>query len=148
MHIRRMTLDDMSQVIAIETGAHKNPWTEAIFRTCVERGYRCWVLEVDRQVIGYALALQHVDEDHLLNLAIVPKMQQKGYGQHLLQHMIADAKSLEGVRRILLEVRISNTPAIQLYEKNGFLQMSLRKNYYQAGDKREHALVYLLQFEN
>ena len=47
-----------------------------------------------------------------------------------------------GAEQAFLEVRVSNDPAIKLYESNGFRQVGRRKHYYPAGDVREDALVY------
>ena len=81
-----------------------------------------------------------LDEAHLLNLSVAKPHQGRGLGRMLLAHMIAKAKSY-GANNMFLEVRPSNKNAIALYEKVGFNEMAVRRNYYPATGGREDAIL-------
>jgi ribosomal protein S18 acetylase RimI-like enzyme len=90
-----------------------------------------------------------VDEGHLLGIAIVPGMQRRGLGMHLLQALLAEMRK-EGCARCLLEVRRSNVAGRMLYQRAGFVFDGVRKDYYppqtsaQSTGQREDALLYSL----
>ena len=67
-------------------------------------------------------------------------MQKKGYGSDLLKEVIRRA-GLAHSKTIYLEVRSSNHAAIHLYDKHGFNEMSVRKDYYRAKEGRENAVL-------
>lgn len=136
-----MTAEWLPQVLEIERRAYPFPWTETIFRDCLKAGYSAWVLIDEHGVMaGYGFMSMAVDEAHVLNLCVDPAHQRRGYGQRLLKHLMKLARAA-GATIVLLEVRKSNRPAIQLYEGMGFQRLGVRKNYYPAVDGREDALV-------
>jgi ribosomal-protein-alanine N-acetyltransferase len=82
-----------------------------------------------------------VDEAHLLNVAVSAEKQGQGLGRFLLNQAVACARGL-GMESVLLEVRPSNTRALEIYERYGFKQIGRRKGYYPAADgQREDAIV-------
>ncbi len=87
-----------------------------------------------KHVHGFAIG-QRLDakQAELLNLAVVPKQQGKGFGRKLLTDFIAEVKK-NGGQSIFLEVAENNTPALHLYEKAGFKKVGLRPRYYQVPD--------------
>lgn len=128
--IRPMLLVDTAQVAAIERQVEYHPWSERQFQESLENGQRCTVMVVGEQVIGFCILQPVLDEANLLLMAIDPKYQGQGCGLALLEtslELLGD-----GCVMVFLEVRGSNTPAISLYEKVGFHQMGIRKNYYPA----------------
>ena len=85
-------------------------------------------------------AKQYLDEATLFNIAIVPSHQGNGLGKLLLNELITRLKE-KGVQTLWLEVRESN-PARFLYEKIGFNEVDIRKNYYpKPSGRRENAVV-------
>lgn len=138
---RLMQEDDLVSVVNIEQAAYLFPWSEAIFRDCLRVGYACWVVELDQEVAGYAILLTAVDECHMLNLCIDPQLQGKGYGRRLLNKMLDYAKSINA-NSAFLEVRPSNTYAVDLYESEGFNEVGIRKDYYPAKFGREDAMIF------
>jgi ribosomal-protein-alanine N-acetyltransferase len=98
-------------------------------------------LEQDDKIIGFALISLVTGECHILNICIHPDYQHQGFGHYLLRHVLNTAKNLGSIMAYL-EVRRSNTKAINLYEKIGFAQIGDRKNYYPAAKGREDALVF------
>ncbi|MCU7917884.1 MAG: ribosomal protein S18-alanine N-acetyltransferase [Candidatus Thiodiazotropha sp. (ex Epidulcina cf. delphinae)] len=136
---------DLPQVIALEELVYPFPWTAGIFQDCLRVGYCCWVLTLDRQVIGYGVMSVVIDESHILNLCIHPDWQRKGLGNKMVQRLLKIARQ-HGAETAFLEVRIGNRAALRLYEKLGFVQIGRRRNYYPAADnKREDALVMSLE---
>ena len=80
-------------------------------------------------------------EAHILNLCIHPELQRRGYGRQLLHALCLRAEAL-GVERAFLEVRPSNSAAINLYCSAGFEQIGVRPSYYQADGGREDAVIF------
>jgi len=142
--VRNATPQDIPRLIAIENATQMAPWTEEIFKRSLAVGYDCWVIEEEERVIGFIMMSSVVGESHILNVCIDPAYQRQGYGQKLVNYAIAQADRKK-MSMIYLEVRRSNKPAIALYDKLGFVQISERKNYYPLDDKREDALIFALE---
>jgi len=137
---RPMQMADLDCVMAIENVVYSHPWTRGNFSDSLNAGYSCWVLEEDGVIIGYSALMLTMDEAHLLNISIAKERQQKGYGRMLLEKMLEVARS-HGAAHIFLEVRVSNRPAIALYEKMGFNEMAIRRKYYPGLHGREDACL-------
>ena len=140
-----MAQSDLDTVIAIEQSAYSHPWTLGNFRDSLNPLFVAQCLWLDGELLGYFLAMRGVQEMHLLNITVAPAHQGQGWG-----HMMLDALSLmsrhEGAQWLWLEVRQSNLRALQVYERYGFKQISIRKDYYPAGRlQREHAVVMSLK---
>ena len=88
--------------------------------------------------MGYAGTWQILEEAHITNIAVSPDYRRKKVGEALLTTIINDCRN-NGIKYITLEVRVSNTPAINLYEKYGFKSLGTRKGYYQ--NNNEDALI-------
>ena len=86
--------------------------------------------EDDQEILGYCGVLTVLDEGDITNVAVRKDRQGEGIGKLLVQELIRKASDA-GVTTIHLEVRESNTPAIRLYEKLGFVQLGVRRNYYE-----------------
>lgn len=139
--IRNLRETDITLITRLEEVTQAVPWTEKIFRDCFFAGYPGWVLEQDKKVLGFVIIAMHGDECHLLNLCVDPYCQRQGIGSQMLRYAIDRAKQAGGMM-IYLEVRETNTHAIALYKKLGFVQIGIRKDYYPAIEGREDALVY------
>jgi len=138
--IRTMRHDDIAGVSDIERRSYDFPWSHGVFRDCLLAGYHCMVLVRASEVAGYAILSIAAGEAHVLNLCVDPAFRQLGYGERLLDEVLARARDSE-VREVFLEVRPSNHRAIALYEKKGFRQIARRPAYYQALHGREDAAV-------
>ena len=143
---RRMTPADLDAVAAIEVAAYPHPWTWGNFNDSLEAGYHCWVVECGGVSAGYTVVMIAAGEAHLLNLTVSSPMQKRGIGQELLRFVVKLARDY-GARRILLEVRPSNTAARALYASAGFSEIGVRKGYYPAGAGREDAIVLELSLD-
>ncbi|QHH95846.1 ribosomal-protein-alanine N-acetyltransferase [Acinetobacter gyllenbergii] len=134
-----MQENDLESVTAIERLVQTHPWSRQQFQESLA-SYQCTVYEQANQVVGFCILQPVLDEANLLLMAIDPSQQGKGLGYKLLDESIQQLKN--NPIQIFLEVRESNTAAIGLYEKIGFHQIDLRKNYYPNPDgSREHAVI-------
>ena len=139
--IRDMQLSDISDVLAIERISFTTPWDIRSFE--YELGYKDTILKVavlNNQIIGYVCVRTILDVTHILNLAVLPEFRRRGIGSMLLRDALNELKQLKpDINLITLEVRESNTAAIELYEKFGFKVMGKRISYY---DKpHENAII-------
>jgi len=140
-----MTPEQLDAVLAIEVMAYSHPWSRGNFRDSLNPLFQAQCLWLGDELIGYFLAMKGFEETHLLNITVAPARQGQGWG-----HMMLDALSLwsrsEGAQWLWLEVRQSNQRALQVYQRYGFKQVSIRKDYYPSDrQQREHAVVMSLQ---
>ena len=142
--IRRMTIDDVDQVHAIESATFARPWTREDFvkEMTANSCARYLVAEMDDKIIGFAGAWIVLDEAHVTNIAISREFRGMGYGKALTKALLQYAANL-GVCYTTLEVRKSNERAQKLYQALGFEYVGTRKKYYE--DNGEDALLYCCQ---
>lgn len=140
--IRPLAESDIQKVVAIAQSTNEFSWSESVFRDCLKANYHLWVLE-QSELIGFLVLLDQVNEIQLLNVAVAPEHQRRGYGRQLILFAVEYAKAHQ-FSQISLEVRKSNTAAISLYHALGFIDVGLRKNYYPNGNEREDALLMVL----
>lgn len=137
--IRLMQESDLESVVAIERLVQTHPWSKQQFQESLAL-YQCTVYEQASEVVGFCILQPVLDEANLLLMAIHPDQQGKGLGYILLDSSIQQLNN--NPIQIFLEVRESNAAAIRLYEKTGFHQIDVRKNYYPNPDgSREHAVI-------
>lgn len=127
-------------ILEIENESNPFPWTEGNFKDCLDKGYYSLALEDKNKFIGFAIMAISTDESHLLNIGINKNERGMGYGEKLLKKMIIAAEVM-GSKKIILEVRLSNKTAYQLYKKLGFEEIGIRKKYYRLPEGREDAYV-------
>jgi [ribosomal protein S18]-alanine N-acetyltransferase len=142
--IRRMNLEDIPAVHAIDLLSFSLPWPERSFRfeltgNPVSRG---WVAEVDGIIAGMLVLWFIVDEAHIATIAIHPDFRRQGIGEKILLHALKSAYD-EGARRAFLEVRAGNQAAQAMYKKYGFEVTGVRPRYYK--DNNEDALLMDLE---
>ncbi|MCH1981967.1 ribosomal protein S18-alanine N-acetyltransferase [Ruminococcus sp. OA3] len=130
--IRDMQIDDLEQVMPIESENFSVPWSETGFFSFLIREDAIFlVAEEEREILGYCGVLMVPDEGDITNVAVKKDRQHQGIGKLLVQELIKKSSDA-GVTTLHLEVRESNTPAIGLYQKLGFVQVGVRRNYYEA----------------
>lgn len=137
---RPMTEQDLSAVMRIEPTIYSHPWTLGNFKDSLNAGHSAWVMELAGELVGYALVMMVLDEAHLLNISVAKPFQGQGLGRALLAQMIAISRRYQAAN-MFLEVRVSNTSAIALYETMGFCEMGIRRNYYPTKSGREDAVL-------
>jgi len=135
----------LEQVLQIEQRAYPHPWTRGNFMDALRSGYHARLLLAGEELLGYYVAMQGVDEVHLLNITVAPEHQRQGWGRVMLDALALWARGL-GAQWLWLEVRVSNARAIAIYESHGYRRVGLRKAYYPAGHgQREDAVVMSLR---
>ena len=127
-----MQVADLDAILEIEAVSHLHPWTKGNFSDSLAAGH--W---------AYCILFPAVDELHLLNITVSPKLRQLGLACRMMA-AIEGVAAQQNMPRIILEVRPSNIAAVALYQKLGYEQIGIRKNYYPADPQlgtREDALV-------
>ncbi|EGF33240.1 Ribosomal-protein-S18p-alanine acetyltransferase [Oxalobacteraceae bacterium IMCC9480] len=142
LQFRRMTGQDLDEVVAIEDVVYPHPWSRGNFSDSIRSDYQAWVLRDGKGVLlGYFLLMLSVDEAHLLNISVRGDLHGRGLGRLMLAEIVMLAKQYR-MLSVLLEVRPSNPRALEVYERYGFVRIGLRKNYYPADTGgREDAIV-------
>ena len=142
--IRKMTMDDIEQVIAIDRVSFSLPWPERSFRFELtdNPASRCWVAELDGKLVGMIVAWLMVDEVHVATLATHPDFRRQGIAKKLLSHALRHLRE-EGAQSSFLEVRTSNFAAQEMYRKFGYEESGVRPRYYKDND--EDALLMTLE---
>ena len=134
--IRKMIETDLSKVVDLENICFpKGGWTLEQFRyELLENPFsNLLVFEENQMIIGYIDWWITYEQAQLANIAVCPTNRKQGVGQQLLNKALQKAIE-EECENMTLEVRVSNERAIQFYEKNGFITVNTRKNYYEDGE--------------
>ncbi len=127
-----MTERDLDGVMAIENASFSDAWSRAGFEDSLEQPYALMLTaKYGENVAGYCCLYQMLDEGEIINVAVAPDCRGLGVGLRMLEHLLALGKD-RGIIRFLLDVRVSNAPAIRLYEKAGFAILAQQKNFYQS----------------
>ena len=139
IEIRGLSLADLPEIEAIEQRAYRTPWSRSMFASELAKGtsISLGAFEGDR-LVGYIVNSRYVDAWHVMNVAVDPDFQRRGIASRLLERLFELTDDDDG-RGYTLEVRVSNTDAIRLYEKVGFERHGIRRGYYT--DNREDALI-------
>ena len=139
--IKPMEKSDVDQVIAIEAKAYgEHHWSKESFMNELANELARYysAFNENGELVGYAGCWQILEEVHITNIAVSPDFRRSGIGEKLLRKIIDDCYENKA-KYITLEVRVSNIPAIGLYEKYGFKSLGVRKGYYQ--NNNEDALI-------
>lgn len=137
--IRRMTMDDVDGVAAVEAATFPTPWSRDAFASEMKNvAARYLVAEMDGRIIGYAGAWIILDESHITNIAVLSEYRGQKIGRRLTHGLMQYLSNL-GAAYATLEVRKSNAVAQSLYVSLGFVKLGVRKRYYE--DNGEDALI-------
>jgi len=133
----KLTSVEIPSVLSIEERNSDDPWSQLQFTTSIENSNNlCYCLSLNGKTIGYLIALLAGDTADILNIGIDPDFKRQGYGSALLNQLIEELRKRD-IGEILLEVRAGNKSAIQFYKKQGFEEISVRKNYYTKNSKNQ-----------
>jgi len=119
----------IAQLMAIETACHSHPWTLNTMSSCIGGRYFNLAAFNGDTMIGFYIGEKAGPDFTLMDICVAPSEQGRGIAKQLLRQFI-DYGEQQTAENIFLEVRESNTRAIKLYESMGFIEMSVRKNYY------------------
>lgn len=139
MTFREMLIEDLDQVMEIETDLFSMPWTkEGLFTFLTRDDTMFFVVEEKEKILGYCSMQTVLDEGDILNVAVRRDRQKEGIGYFLVHSMLMMAQ-VQGIQLVHLEVREGNGSARRLYERLGFTEDGIRKNYYT--DPLENAVL-------
>jgi ribosomal-protein-alanine N-acetyltransferase len=129
----------VADVVLIERACFSQPWSRRMLEGEIENPQAFYlVAEQDGALAGYAGMHGVLDEGYITNVATAPAFRRRGVAGALLTALIAHARTLS-LAFLTLEVRVSNAPAVALYEKHGFVPVGVRRQYYRV--PREDALL-------
>jgi len=134
--IRKMTLDDLEQVVAIDQVSFSLPWPARSFQFELtdNPASRCWVVDLDGRIAAMVVAWLIVDEIHIATFATHPDFRKQGIGKKLLLHTLRSSKA-DGALTSFLEVREGNEVALDMYRKCGYVESGRREGYYKDNDE-------------
>jgi [ribosomal protein S18]-alanine N-acetyltransferase len=142
MHdLRRLQLRDLGAIEEIERASYPTPWSRSMFAGELTKPSSICLGAFDREtgvLVGYLIISRYVDAWHLMNVAVAAEHRRRGIATRLLDRLF-ELTAGDGRRGYTLEVRVSNTSAIKLYERCGFRARGIRRGYYT--DNREDALI-------
>ena len=139
-----MTAAHVSQVAELEKTCFSDPWSEKSVASELTNPLSLWLVAVEGdRVAGYVGSQSVMGESDMMNVAVHPDFRRQGIAEKLVLELV-DALAQKENTCLTLEVRASNAPAISLYEKLGFSQIGLRKNYYR--NPKEDALILRKEF--
>ena len=124
----------IDELYYIEQNCFGNPWTEKMLEC--ELNSPLSILETeerDGKIVGYALGRVVADEAELLKICVLSDWRKQGIAEKMLRALLGKMRE-NGAAACFLEVRSKNSPAIALYQKLGFEQIALRRNYYPDDD--------------
>jgi ribosomal-protein-alanine N-acetyltransferase len=139
--IKPMTKDDVETVVKIEEEAYgKHHWAKSSFYDEMSNNLAKYYVAktLDGEIVGYAGTWHIIDEGHITTIAVRNDCLRNHIGEAIIHRVIEDCYK-NNIKYLTLEVRVSNIPAIKLYEKYGFQSLGSRKGYYQ--DNNEDALI-------
>lgn len=144
MEILRALPAHAAGIHRVECESFSQPWSESAILAEMENGHSTLFAAVENGgVIGWAGLEAVCGEGSVTNIAVLPAFRRKGVGRKLTQRLIEEARE-EGLDFLMLEVRVSNTPAVALYESLGFSPVGIRPHFYEA--PCEDALLLRIDF--
>lgn len=140
--LRRAIASDSQMLAELDLECFAIPWSEASFAADLadleKAFYLVW--EFEGKLVGYGGYWRVLDEGEIMNVAVAPEWRRRGLADGLLQGLIRQAE-IEQLRCLTLEVREGNLAARALYNRHGFVESGLRRNYY--ADNSENAIIML-----
>lgn len=138
--IRRLAYSDLPAVLSIERRSFPTPWSLAMFVLELSKPSGiCLAATEGDEVLGYLVCSRYDQVWHLMNVAVAPERRRAGVARGLIEQLVEESG---GRLPFTLEVRVSNRPAIAMYERLGFRSAGVRPRYYQ--DNGEDALIMWL----
>ncbi|MBE5962390.1 MAG: ribosomal-protein-alanine N-acetyltransferase [Lachnospiraceae bacterium] len=130
MVIRRMEERDLSSVVEIENDTFSDPWSYESFRkeaALVNNIYL--VVEKEGQIVGYCGLWGIAGEGQITNVAVKQTCRNQRIGEKMMEALLDEGRKA-GLTAFTLEVRVGNLFARKLYQKLGFREEGIRKNFY------------------
>jgi len=134
-----MAIADLASAHDLEVKTFKSPASLNSFKNLIENPDTInLIAKNEMEHVAYLTSQRVLDEVHIFNMAVIPDYRRLGIAERLLDILFGIAQG-NGEKKVYLEVRVTNTPAISLYQKVGFSRLGIRKSYYH--DNNEDAMV-------
>ena len=145
MDIIPMSSEHVAQVAALERQSFSAPWSEDAIKGELTNALSFWLVAIENDtVLGYVGSQTVLGEADMMNIAVLPEYRRRSIGKQLVCELIRFLQEKQ-VHCLTLEVRVSNQPAIALYQQLGFAQVGVRPRYYSA--PREDELILRKEWE-
>lgn len=139
MEYLRMNESHIEGIAELEKRCFSDPWSVNSVASELKNPLSLWLIAMDGETLaGYVGSQSVLGWADMMNLAVAPEYRRQGIGEKLVMELERCLKA-EKVTCLTLEVRVSNAPAIALYEKLEFMQVGRRPNYYH--NPKEDALI-------
>jgi ribosomal-protein-alanine N-acetyltransferase len=141
LEFRRLQIRELAAIEEIERQSYPTPWSRSMFAGELAKPSSICLGAFEPEtgkLLGYLIISRYVDAWHVMNVAVLPEQRRRGIASALLKRLF-ELTGSDARRGYTLEVRVSNTGAIRLYERLGFRSRGIRRGYYT--DNREDALV-------
>ena len=139
MIITKMNESHVQQIANLEKLCFNDPWSVNSIASELNNNLAVWLVALENdEVVGYVGSQTVLDGSDMMNIAVSPDHRRKGIAEALIDELVHQLQERNS-RCLILEVRASNTPAINLYTKLGFIEIGCRRNYYR--NPREDALI-------
>ena len=139
--IREIEENDLIDLFDIEQISFKNSYRISTLADMYGKpSYKFLGIFNRNRLAGYIILLDSIDIYEVIKIAVSPNYRKRGMGKKLLAYVLENLD-----KNLMLEVRVSNEPAISLYEGLGFKKINIRKGYY--GDTGEDGIVYLFEIK-
>jgi ribosomal-protein-alanine N-acetyltransferase len=146
-NIRLACANELPQIAFLDRRVNKTSWGMIQYEEClVNKNHKIYVLEINHDICGFVVIAVNFDEVEILQLGIDAKYQNQGLATFLLTEVLSRLDKQYIIGKVFLEVTINNFPAIALYKKMGFTQISARKDYYIIGSDKFDALIMMLDY--
>ena len=140
-----MKSEHVAPIAQIEKLCFNDPWSERSIASELDNRLSLWLVAMDSdRLVGYVGSQSVLGETDMMNIAVHPDYRRRGIAEQLVIQLVEALKE-KGNHSLMLEVRVSNEPARKLYEKLGFTQVGLRKNYYR--NPKEDACILRKEWE-
>ena len=139
MEIKKMEKLHLEQIVELEKMCFSDPWSKPMLEPELTNPLSLWLVATEgEQVLGYIGSQSVLGAADMMNIAVHPLHRRKGIAEGLIAALSSELKE-QNVLSLALEVRVSNLPAIFLYEKLGFCQVGRRPGYYR--NPKEDAII-------
>ena len=132
--LREIVEADEGAIADIEEECFALPWSEkGILAACKRSDFCGLVAQIGGETVGYLLGLSLFENAEVLRIAVKKKLRGQKIGGMILDGFFENVKA-RGAQKVFLEVRVSNLPAIFLYESRAFTRGRVREKYYENGE--------------
>ena len=131
IEIKKATVNDVAEILKIENVCFSTPWSERSIKESLENeNSHFYLAYIENELAGYMGAQIFSGEGYVTNVATLPEFRRKGVAKALIERTLENEPDF-----LTLEVRESNTPAINLYKSLGFVEVGTRPKFYRSPEE-------------